>query len=138
MRKDIDLADLDTTKGGEEGYEHELLHPTEAYRMGMFITVIGEDSDTYQEQLRALQQKTISRAFTKDRLLNAREDGDEDALELLATATRSWRGIRVDGQELAFTPDNARKLYRRFKWIREQIARVIRDRSNFFPKAASV
>ena len=132
----IDLATLDTKKGGEEGFELELLHPVEGYGLGQFITVIGADSESYQEQLRALQQKTVSRMFKKSRLMNAREEGDNDAIELLVTATRSWRDIELDGQPLAFSADAARKLYRRFEWVREQVAGAIQDRANFLPRSA--
>src|SRR5262245_28313800 len=113
-----DLSELDTTRGGEEGYELELTDPVNYQPLEQFITVIGADSDTYQEQLRELQKRSLDRMFGTRRN-NRRDPGesDEEAIGLLVCATRAWRGILLDGQELIFSADNARKLYRRFKWI---------------------
>ncbi len=131
-----DLAELDTVKGADEGCEIELRHPTTGEGLDAFITVIGEDSDHYQEHLRALQKKSVD-SFVRSRKVNG-VDPEEEGINLLAAATKSWRSLPpVDGKTLEFNPGNARTLYKRFPWIREQVAAAVRERANFLPKSAT-
>lgn len=134
--KITDLAELDTVKGAEEGYELELRHPTTGEPIGAFITVIGEDSDRYQEHLRALQKKSVDQ-FVRSRKVNG-VDPEEEGINLLAAATKSWHSLPpVDGKALEFSTGNARTLYKRFPWIREQVAVAVRERANFLPRSAA-
>lgn len=131
-----DLAELDIVKGADEGHEFELRHPVTADPIGAFITVIGEDSEKYQEQLRALRKKAAD-ALVRARRINALDD-EEEGITLLVAATRGWRNLPpVDGKPLDYSAGNARLLYKRFPWIREQVAGVIRERANFLPKSAA-
>lgn len=137
MNKISDLAELDTAKGAEQGYELELRHPTTHEPIGAFIKVVGQDAESYQEQLRALQKKSVE-AMARSRRVNG-IDAEQEGINLLAASTRGWRALPpVDGKPLEFSPENARTLYRRFPWIREQVATAISERSNFLPKSAAV
>lgn len=125
----IDLNDLDLSAAAERGYEFELRHPGTQAPLGMFVTVQGEDSDTYQAELRAMQQRRL----TGRQAPRTVEQIDEQALDLLVLATIGWRGIQRDGSELPCTPENVRAVYRKFRWVREQVDAAVGDRANFLP-----
>lgn len=57
----------------------------------------------------------------------------DDACTLLASVTLSWQGIIVDGTPMECTAENAKKLYQRFNWIREQVDEFVGERRNFSP-----
>jgi hypothetical protein len=138
----IDLAELDTKKGAEEGYELELRSPT-GEPIGQYVTVIGRDSEKYQERQRAIERKNANRLFKRGRLAAGDDDQEDDAISLLVLATKSWRTkkkagvLRLRGQEIPFTKDNAREVYAGFPDIRDQVSTAIMDRANFLPKSGA-
>lgn len=137
MNRIKDLAELDTVKGAGEGHEFELRHPANNEPLGAYITVVGADSERYTEQLRALQKKSAEH-FARSRRINA-VDAEQEGINLLAASTIGWRDLPpVDGKILEYSQANARILYTRFPWIREQASVVIQERSNFLPRAAAV
>lgn len=137
----MDLEQLDTKSGAELGYEFELRHPETGAGLGMFITVLGADSDAYrglerQHQRDFMQQFAKSRKFTK-----TPEQGEADAIELLVAVTRAWRTgeaptLTLRGEALACTPAHARRVYREFPVIREQAQEAVSERANFLPRPA--
>jgi len=130
----LDLAALDTKKGAEEGFQLELRHPKSGDPIGIWIRVLGADSDTYQELLRELERRHAEILKRNMRASLSAEERRAEALELLAAATRGWSDkMIVDGSMLGFSPDAARKLYARFPWIREQVDAGVHDRGNFLP-----
>jgi predicted TPR repeat methyltransferase len=60
---------------------------------------------------------------------------DEEALELLAACTKGWRGIGEEA-EIAFSAKAAAALYRKYKWIYEQVDAAVHTRANFLPGGA--
>lgn len=140
-QKHYDLAELNMASDAEQGYELRLVHPKTDEVLDLTITVLGSDSDAYQDTLRELQRKR-AREATKGRRIKLLLSPDEqyaDATELLVAATTGWANMTVDGKPLEFSPANARTVYtdRRWRWIREQVDAAINDRANFLPKAAS-
>jgi hypothetical protein len=135
--KKVDLADLDTAKGGEEGFELQLLHPTTGDPLTTKITVLGQDSDTYQDAAREQARKRSVAMRKRRNYQPSTEELDSDFIDLAVAATKGWVDMQVDGKDYPFTVANARLLYRRFKWIREQVESAIGDRNNFLPSAAN-
>jgi hypothetical protein len=136
--KKIDLAALDTAAGGEQGFELQLTNPGTDVALDITINVLGADSDPVVEVERELARKR-GKAIEKARRLRvgSPEELEADAIELLVAATIGWKNVELDGTPLTFTKDNARLLYRRFRWIREQVDQAIQDRRNFLPKRAT-
>ena len=57
-------------------------------------------------------------------------------IELLVACTLNWAGIRAKGQPLPFSVDNARVIYAKLPWLREQVKAFIEDRANFLKASA--
>ena len=133
----IDLAALDTRKGADVGFHLALRHPISNEPLGLWIHLLGADSEAYQEQLREFRRR---RADALKRNLRANLSAAEieaEGLELLAAVTRGWSdNMTLEGEKLAFSPDAARKLYERFPWIREQADQGVHERANFLPGRA--
>jgi hypothetical protein len=145
----MDLKDLDTTAACEHGFELELLHPITGKPLGMFVTVLGRDSDVFtkvqNDQARVRMQKAQRMGQKATFTL---EDIDRETIDLLAACTVSWRRIvsdggqkgqevktlLVDGSELECNKANAVQLYTRFKWVREQVDVAVMDRANFLKR----
>lgn len=133
-----DLAALDTVKGSNAGFEVSIYNPATNEDLGLFITVLGRDSDEFQKVSRAQQKKRMEK-MSKGGFRNANvpiESVEADGIQLLAAVTISWRHgdkqtVTLDGKELACTKDNAATLYERFPWIKEQVDTAVGDRANF-------
>jgi hypothetical protein len=124
----IDLATLDTTRAAAEGVELELAHPVTRAPLGVYIRIVGQDSARYRQ--RVIDQVNARRG-RRDAL-----DADtltEDAVLLAARCTVGWRGLVIEGEEIAYAADAAAALYRRFPWIREQVIAGVEDRALFLP-----
>jgi hypothetical protein len=134
----IDLAALDTVQGSNEGFEVSIYNPATTENLGLFITVLGKDSDEFQRVSRAQQKKRMEK-MSKGGFRNTNvpvESSEADGIQLLAAVTKSWRQgekqtITLDGRELDCSKDNAAMIYERFPWIREQVDVAIGDRANF-------
>lgn len=133
----IDLADFDTSKGAEQGFELTIADLKSGAPTTMKITVLGADSDAYRERQRQFQRARVER-MNKSRRMNITPDEIEaEALELLVEVTTGWSGFRLNGADLPFNRDNVRMVYKRFGWIREQVDQAVGDRGNFLPRSAS-
>lgn len=120
----IDLAVLDTQELAEEGVEFELAHPVSGEPLGVFIKMAGADSRCYRRALADAADQRKSRRTTPALL---RQEG----IGITARCTLAWRNVALDGADLPCDYDNARKLYSRFDWIREQADAAMHDRANF-------
>lgn len=92
----IDLADLDTAKASDKGAEIELLHPTKQTPLGIFVTVLGKDSEVFKSQVKSdINAAVRKEAFAKRRGKNidpmTAEEAEEKAIELLVLCTLGWR-----------------------------------------------
>ncbi len=130
----FDLNNLSTAKKSDEGSVLEVLHPVNDTKLGIKITVVGQDSTIYRsfinKQANSLRQKIMpGRGFMPSSV----EKDQEQATNLLVTCTLGWEGIDLDGKEYPFTKENAKALYSNsgFFWLREQVDKFIADRANF-------
>jgi hypothetical protein len=129
----VDLAQFDdAVKRQNDGIEIEIKSMDGKTPLGFSIKVAGPDSDVAtkaQEELadQLIEDGDISR-------LKAREAADQ-GIKYLARITLGWApAIVLDGQKLEYSPANAEKLYRRFKFIREQVDRAAGKRAAFLKK----
>lgn len=132
---DFDLPVFDTKPGAEKGFELQLTNTKNGLPTEQFITVLGVDSEAYQEALRAQQRRYGERMQKAKRMaLPSPEEQDANSLALLVSATIAWRGFRSKaGTDIPFSAAAATQLYNSFPEIREQVDRGISDRANFLP-----
>lgn len=138
----MDLAKLDTAKAANEGFELALKHPGTGASVGIYITLLGRDSDTFRTIQAEHNRRRVAR-MAKGGMFKidlTPEEVDRDALDLLSSCTKSWRQVddgaskdtlTLEGDELECTKENAEKVYSRFHWIREQVDSGVTDRANF-------
>lgn len=128
--KAVDLSGFDDAKKKQdEGIEVDILGPDGKTSIGFKIRVAGPDSDRAQKASEELADELIEQEnLTR---LKAREAAQR-GIKYLAKITIGWApNIIVDGKELAYSEENAEKLYRRHKFIREQIDRAAGNRAGF-------
>ena len=128
----MDLNSLDVVKRAEDGEWMDLLDPVTGQAL-----IDEETKETVSIQLAGADSKRFRRAQheTAQRRKNRRgevspEEADATVVDWLLSVTLSWRHIVV-GESLPFSEQNARTLYTRFPWIREQVSTFIQDRKNY-------
>jgi hypothetical protein len=130
----MDLSILDTSEAAEKGAVLEIMHPTENTLLGIQITLAGADSDLYRKIVNKNVNKRVQRMKPGQSIPFTAEEQEESGLNLLASCTLAWDGVVVDGETVPCNKENAKELYRRFPWIREQVDLFIGDRANFLRK----
>jgi hypothetical protein len=136
----FDLSSLDTIAACNKGAEIEIRHPVTRAPTGVFISVLGKDSDVYRGIVRGMADESLRKqAIGK----NALGDESLDRMEAkniaaLVAATTGWRTgdeqtVTLNGAQLEFSKDNARKVYAEILPIREQVAEAINEMGNFMP-----
>lgn len=136
--KRIDLAGLRVSASESEVFELELLHPGDQSPLGAYVGIIGQDSAEYRARQREFDREHL-RAYQKKRnWIMTPEESDAQAIELLMSATKSFRGLVLEGRDVDVSM--ARAIYSDpgYSWIREQVAAAMQDRNNFLPKGAKV
>lgn len=132
--KEIDLGSIDTVKGSNEGFDVQIYHPGTNEDLGIIIKILGKDSDEFIKVSRAQSKKRMAKMAKNGFRQTLRvpiEEVEQDAIDLLASCTKGWIGVVIDGKEIECNVDNAKMLYTRFPWIREQVDVAIGDRANF-------
>lgn len=99
-----------------------IVHPISKKPTGATIRVGGEYSREYRKALREFRDVKLS---------DPNVDGEESALDMLVTCTVGWSGFTDNGKPHPFTPENVRALYKKHRWIREQVDSAILDKRLF-------
>lgn len=128
----MDLSTIDTTATANEGVDLELRGPdgallTQDNGTPITIKLLGKDSDVFVREINA----NSNRALKQRGKPQTAEAQRADAIRLLAKCTVSWNGIKVSGEALACTYENAVAIYSKFAFIREQVDEFIAERANF-------
>lgn len=125
--------DLSALKISAAGAEMPVLHPVTGDALtndkgdAMTITLVGTDSVEFKSIVRdRLRKQPASKAKQVDL-----EEAEQRGIELLAKITQGWSGIQFEGKPLAFSYENAVKLYSELPWLKEQVDKFVADRSNF-------
>jgi hypothetical protein len=139
----LDLSALDT--GAKPG-RIELKHPVTGEPIKasdqegdiLWIEVWSADSDVYRKaQSKVIREVADQRIREQRRSRNKQvepdpQEHDANYAKILAGATHSWHdAIALDGKALLCTPGNAEILYRRIRWIFEQVSKGVGERENF-------
>ena len=127
----MDFAHLDTADLANEGAVMPVHGPDgqpvlQDDGSPVTLTLLGDDSDllvkfdriTTNAHLRGSQTITAELAEAKQ-------------INRLARACVGWAGVILDGEPLKHSEDNAKALFKRFRWLRQQAAMFISDRANF-------
>ena len=88
------------------------------------------DSKTYQDFSRKIQDKNLKKGFRGMKHLKA-ETMDSNKIDLISTCTVDWKNVQYEGEDLPCDAKNKRWLYRKFRWIFDQVDEFIGDRGNF-------
>jgi hypothetical protein len=133
----FDLSALDTSATSDTGAKMVVLHPATGVALNaddgeeVFIVLAGEDSERCKAARRAISNKRLKAQSSGLRVQVTREEIEADDLDVLVSCTMGWGGLALDGKDLEFSPANARVLYTKLPWLREQANAFITDRANF-------
>lgn len=137
MTKAIDLASLDTQAACDRPFSLELKHPVTGAPLGCGVQIVGKDSAKFKDHIRQsaneqLRRNAQAQRRGKDIETPTIEQIEERGVDLLVACTTGFFGeILLDKEVLTYSPDNARKLYTRFPWAREQVDAAVGDIENF-------
>jgi len=138
----FDLSDFDTVAASNRGAEVELVHLKTGEPTGVFIKVLGSDSQEWRDHVNERANKRVAAQFKAQRgALKAVdvptvEAAAEDAILLLTRCTIGWRTgdspfLTYRGEQLPFNAGNAMRVYTELPAIRNQVDEFIGDMSNF-------
>jgi len=133
----FDLSALDTTSAADQGATMHVAHPVTGVALSqedgspVSLILAGEDSERFRKQDRTARSRRLARQQQGRAMKLSADELDSDALEMLVAVTVGWSGLALDGADLPYSPDNARKLYTRLPWLREQAQAFVLDRANF-------
>lgn len=133
----FNLASLDTAPVAEAGAVMSVLHPVSGAVIlsnGKPVTIIlaGEDSERFRRADIANRNRRLARQQQGRPGRVSVQELESDNLEILVAVTIGWSGLSIDDDgELPFSPDNARALYTKLPWLREQAQAFVLDRANF-------
>lgn len=145
----FDFDELDLEALCDQPFEFELVHPQTEEGLGVFISVVGSESATFQKFLRAEQNRARKEAFEAQKKGGDAEkpkpveDDEETICRAVAAAMTGWRTeingeskpvINWGGKGLEFNQHNAVLWLRKFKWARLQINRQTGDLGNFIKR----
>lgn len=129
----VDLSLLDENlKLQEEGIDVEIAGPTNK-PTGLVIYIFGPDSTRAQQASRELQKQIEQEAAKEgDVDLDSPEAQRRRQMSYLAKITKGWnKPPMVDGEPLAFSEENAVKLYTKYPIIENQVRFKADRRSSF-------
>lgn len=134
-----DLKNLNVIEAADKGATMKVMHPTEpralfseaedGKKFNWEIDVLGSDSDKFKQLSRKKAQKMIS-SQNKKKSIDL-ESAESENVDILARCTTGWRNIIIDGSEIEFSYESAKRLYREYPFIKEQVDEFIGDRDNF-------
>ena len=108
-------------------------HPQTGAATAMRITLSSPDSAAFRQKMNRMQDNAMREAVRrpKGRLMTA-EEQQSLSIKSLVAATLGWEGVRMGGEALPCTAENAHMVYDAYPWLREQVAAFQGDRQNFF------
>lgn len=129
----------DTVKASNNGHRFELLSPIDQTKTGIFISVLGRDSDVVRQILRdqidaAARRALQARTKGKQPPIQTSVEMEREGTDLLVAATLGWENMKVNGAMLEFNPKNALELYSGYPWIRKQVDEAITDIEGFMKR----
>lgn len=145
----FDFAALDIAEAADKPFEFELVfpqtHPREGEGIGVFVSVIGAESRTFQNYIReeanrAQEENWRKRRSNKPEAPMPIEEQEEKINLAIARAVTGWRTV-IDGESKPVIFDNGdavefshaacAKWMAKYPWVRDQINKATADLSNF-------
>lgn len=137
----FDLGSIDPTADCNKPYEVELVHPATQKPLGVFWSVLGNQSDVAKEynreQINRDQRKAAqARKRGKEPELKTLEMLEEETIDWLTVCSTGWRSARgpvinFEGNMLEFNVANCRMILTKKPFIRNQLSEAILDLENF-------
>ena len=129
-----DLAQFDTKTAAESGVRMPLHNAKGELVEGMSITVAGADSD----RVMAVTEKHWDDRRNSGRrtLLPSSAEAKNNRLEVAIAATLGWEGFEEGADALECTPENVRKVYKKYPAIMRRVVDFMDDEANFTKAAA--
>lgn len=141
----FDFDSLDLAVASETPFEFELVHPESKQGLGVFVSVIGSESETFQAYIRREANAQRLKNFQRQRKggddkPTTIEEEEAALIEALAVCVKGWRTV-INGEskpvivwagvELPFGRELAVKWLAKFKFIRAQVNEATGDLGNF-------
>jgi len=122
----LDLKKMNVAEAAEAGSEFELLLPKSNLPTGAFIKVRGPEAKVVRDHARRNYaemeaRNSMARKRGKEPEQITLEEAETMAINSAVVRVISWRGIAEDGKDIPFTEENARDVFRKHPWIREQV-----------------
>ena len=136
-KQPVDLAQFDeAVKKQGAGILVPILGMDGRTPLGFSIRVAGPDSDRAKQAQDDLSEELIDQ---QNMARMSARDAAQRGLRYLAKITMGWEkadgsdgpAIVLDGEALAYSEENAVKLYQRFAFIKEQVDRAAGSRARF-------
>ena len=128
----FDLSSLDISKVADDGAWFTPRHPISGEALPIKIKLAGRDSKIYKDAERAFTDKRLRSLSQRGNVQAMRaHELEEQALDLLVSVTLDWENVALDGNVLSCTKSNAKALYQRLDWLREQADEFVGTRENF-------
>lgn len=131
------LSDLDISATSESGAEMVVKHfatgePLVGKCGPLAIVLAGRDSDRFMRVETEMRQYRLDRAERRNGAPVTPQQERDEQIEYLARMTIGWKGFGSDpAAPLPFSIENAREIYGRFAWLRDDAERFIVGRRNF-------
>jgi hypothetical protein len=123
----VELSALDLRASANEGFWLQLLSPWTHEPVPARLRLLGADADACRLKYRTLRR--IRATVILGRALDEEQVAAE--LDLVEAATVGWEGLKVNGEEYAFSPEHVRELYARWPWVIDLAQEAIANRANF-------
>lgn len=119
---ELNLLNLGTA--ADAGYDLVLEHPVTGEELDGVIRIRGDKSKIVQQFAR----KRITEMQKRERMQKGKgksEDLTIEELEAMAIESAivrviSWKNIKLDGEDIPFTKENAEMIFKEYDWIRQQ------------------
>lgn len=132
----FDLASFDgLVEAQEAGIEVEINGPDgkPLGENGFRIRIAGVDS----KRFRSIRREFLTEDLAGESFTELTPDQQDDRqLRTLARCTLAWSPVILDGGDFLYSEANARALYRRFPFIRDQVELKAGRRQSFMPRSA--
>lgn len=132
----FDLAKHNYTEIAEVGYKFELKLPGTGEGTGVFITVRGDQSKTVKafgrkkySEFKLREQQAKRRGKEVDDL--TLEEAEELSIESAVIRVIGWENITENGKVVAFSKENAERIFKDYSWIKDQVMEEAGQLLNF-------
>jgi hypothetical protein len=131
----VDLSNLEV-KEEKQAVAMQVVHPItrkpmfdEATKEPVEIVVLSADSSEAANARQKIADKAL-KARSQGRSPSA-ADVEEGGIEILAFCTKSWKHVVWEKAELPYSRENAKMIYRKLPWLRQQVDAFSADLNNF-------